>query len=290
MTERSIMGGCKISHSQFGFLASPLPKRTYQWLLIALISVCIGPLHADPLGVQLSGVSLLTDPIPKDTLWFNGDPDGKNSFVNQNNSQYDQVMYNSFTASDTWGVHSVWSDDIFFSFGSSGPFSINPPQSTNASWEIRSDAGGKPGDLIADGDSQATLTATGYTLLGPQGQQYTEYMVEVTGLNVDLHQGSYYLAVTPDNTAGGYAGSDTTSGDGAIGNPGGNGPAFYSTDSGSSFSPSSANTSAGIAGLAGEDLPEPSPIPVTLTGVFLLSLVAATRRKSATHSASSERQ
>lgn len=283
MTEQSIGDASAIFHPrvQDGIAISAPTRRTYPWLLIGLISICIAPAYADPLGVQLSGVSLQTDPIPANTLWFNGDPDGKGSFVNQNNQQYDQVMYNEFNADHEWGVQAIWSDDIFFDFGSSVPQSINAPLSTNASWEIRSGVGGKPGALIATGDSQATLTATGYTLLGSQGQQYTEYMVEVTGLDVHLDQGSYYLSVTPDSTNGGYAGNDTTSGDGAIGTPSGNGSTFYSTDGGASFSSSISNTSAGIAGVAGEVLPEPSPIPATLAGVFVLCLAAATRHKIA---------
>ena len=55
-------------------------------------------------------------------------------------------------------------------------------------------------------------------------------MVQVSGLSVFLSPGTYWLAVWPDDTNGGFAGNDTTIGANAVGTPSGNNGNLYYTN------------------------------------------------------------
>jgi hypothetical protein len=193
------------------------------------------------------------------TLWYNGDMNGVKSILNQNNSIADQIVYNDFLVPTTWHVNDVWSNNIF----------DVPPASTTGTWEIRSNM--PAGTLVASGDAAATLTPTGFTFHG-----VTEYQVLVSGLNVTLAPGRYWLAVYPDNTNGGGAGNDTTSGANAVGTPpGNNGELFISHDGGVTFrGPYRFDTSAGVGGTA---TPEPSSL--MMLGSGLLGVAGVIRRK-----------
>ena len=221
-------------------------------------------------------VILLGQPAQADpaTLWYNGDGDGINSYVNQNNAQFNQVLYNDFNVTGgIWHINTVWSNNIF----------LNglPQQPTTASWEIRS--GFDPnnsaaGALIASGDSIATLTPTGNAAVSTS-LGFDEYQVLVAGLNITLNPGVYWLAVYPDDTNLSQAGNDTTSGLNAVGTPPGNNlNGFYSTDSGANFLPSALDTSAGIGGFVDAAVPEPASL-ATWGGIGIVGLVAGWRRK-----------
>jgi hypothetical protein len=198
------------------------------------------------------------------TLWYNGDADGAVSYINQNNSSFQQILYNDFNVTGSgWVINSVWSNNIF---------TAGPPASTTAAWEIRMNM--PTGTLVASGDALATLTPTGFTVFGS-----TEYQVLVSGLNVSLAPGTYWLAVYPDDTNGGFAGNDTTSGANAIGTPpGNNGNLYASFDGGATFGgPFPIDTSAGVAGFAGSAVPEPATI--TLLGVGIAAMFAYRLRR-----------
>lgn len=190
------------------------------------------------------------------TLWYNGDADGGNFYINQNNSQFQQILYNDFVVPVTWHVNDVWSDNIFTS---------GPPAFTTASWEIRSNM--PTGTLVASGDAAATLTPTGF---------FGSYQVLVSGLNVTLAPGTYWLAVYPDDTNGGLAGNGTTSGANAVGTPpGNNGNLYGSLDGGATFGgPYGIDTSAGIGGTT-----TPEPGTLLMLGSGALGLAGVIRRK-----------
>src|SRR5262249_45561472 len=124
-----------------------------------------------------------------------------------------------------WHIDTVWSDDLMST------------TATTAHWEIRSGvSSGNGGLLIASGDNAATQTPTGRTGFG-----YTEYMVEVTGLSIDLAPGTYWLSVTPVDSGRGRSFDSTTSGTNAVGTPPGNNDNsfFDSTFFGANFAPAS---------------------------------------------------
>ena len=201
-------------------------------------------------------------PASAGTLWYNGDADGINSFINQNDSNFVQVLYNDFVvpSGPGWIINYVWSNNIFTN---------GVPTSTTATWEIRSNM--PTGTLVASGSGAATLTATGANVSG-----FAEYSVEVSGLNVILGSGTYWLAVYPNNSNGGLVGNDTTSGANAVGTPpGNNGNLFFSTNGGASFAgPVGFDTSAGVGGTV---VPEPGSLALLGTGV--LGLAGVIRRK-----------
>ncbi len=146
-------------------------------------------------------------------LWYNGDFDDVNGLANENNdslgsgpiaSVYDDFIVPSGPA---WNVTSVFSDNL-----------LNT-NVTGATWEIRQGvAEGTGGTLIASGMTMTpVVTATGRSGFG-----FTEFMVEVIGLNVSLPPGTYWLNVTPVGDLTGRSFDSTTSGANCVGMPCGN--------------------------------------------------------------------
>jgi hypothetical protein len=219
--------------------------------LVAAFAVGLPAVRAEHLksvgGNGLTSIGSHSPALPSNTLWYNGDADGVASFVNQNNAQGSQIIYNDFnvTGANGWTIQSVWSNNIFIA---------GPPASTTATWEIR--ANFPTGTLIASGNGAASLTPTGFTPFG-----FTEFMVQVSGLNVSLASGTYFLAVYPDNTNGNQAGNDSTSGANAVGSPPGNNGNLWATqDNHNSFiGPFALDSSAGVAGQVNTRAPELDP-------------------------------
>src|SRR6266513_2453279 len=99
---------------------------------------------------------------------------------------------------------------------------------TGATWEIRQGISeGNGGTLIASGTTVTpVVTATGRGAFG-----FSEYMVEVTGLNVNLPPGTYFLNVTVVGDLTGRSFDSTTSGTNCVGTPCGNNQnAFFNSN------------------------------------------------------------
>lgn len=200
-------------------------------------------------------------------LWYNGDFDNINGLSNEQNTSISQAnVYDDFIiAGTTWDIHTVWSNNLM-------DFAA-----TSAYWEIRSGvSAGNGGTLIASGTDAATETATGRSGFGD-----SEYTISVTGLNVVLGPGTYWLTVSPIDDGSGRSFVSTTSGANAIGNPPGNDDNSYFNSSfyGTNFAPAAGNVglatadfSMGVAGTYGSAVPEPSAVVLLASGVGLISL------------------
>jgi hypothetical protein len=140
------------------------------------------------------------------TLWYNGDFNGVNGIANEQNTVVTQAsVYDDFIVTGTgWIVTAVFSDNLAST------------TITGANWEIRSGvSAGNGGTLVASGTTAAPLV----TPTGRSGFGFTEYMVEVTGLNVNLAPGTYWLNVTPIGNGAGASFDSQTSGANAVGMP-----------------------------------------------------------------------
>ena len=120
-------------------------------------------------------------------LWYNGDFNGVNGLANEDNTslgsgQFASVYDDFNVPSPGWSVTAVFSDNL------------SSTTVTGALWEIRQGVSeGNGGTLIASGMTMTPVV----TPTGRSGFGFTEYMVEVTGLNVSLADGTYFLNVTP---------------------------------------------------------------------------------------------
>jgi hypothetical protein len=214
------------------------------------------------------------------TLWYNGDFDGRNSLANGNsindngNSLTVANVYDDFIvpAGPGWTIHSVFSNnDMNFT-------------AATAFWAIRTGvSSGNGGTVVASGTGAVTQTPTGRVNFGT-----TEYTISVSGLDVVLAPGTYWLAVSPIDSGTGFSFLTTTSGANHVGNPPGNDGNSFITASGSvtlNFQPASDFTldspsdfSEGVVGMV-TAVPEPSSL--ALCGAGLLGLVGYAQRRRA---------
>jgi hypothetical protein len=192
-----------------------------------------------------------------DVLWYNGDFNGVNGLANEQGSS---IYDNFIVPSPGWHVTSVFSDNL-----------ENTP-ATGATWEIRSGVSeGNGGTLVASGmTTMPVVTPTGRSGFG-----FTEFMIEVTGLSVDLAPGTYWLNVTPIGNCGRSFDSDT-SGTNCVGLPCGNddnafinsttfGYNFHNTSSGDIGQPDFSMGVVGTIGGGGTPTPTATGTPGTPT-------------------------
>jgi hypothetical protein len=207
-------------------------------------------------------------------LWYNGDPNYNYSFGFPGNPNeyfspgiYSQTHDNFIVPTgQTWTVQGLFARHAIFT-------SANLTSLTQAEWEIRSGvSSGNPGTLIASGISSVTITNNGVI----PSSSYTDYLLEVDGLNVVLGSGTYWMNLRPitSNLSGPFLSYQTrTFGAGAIGNPPGNdGNSFLSFFLFSpvyNFTPLSEiipdetwDFSMGVRGLQSASIPEPASVAV----------------------------
>jgi hypothetical protein len=208
---------------------------------------------------------------PPGSLWYNGDFNNVNGVANERNTIISQAaVYDDFnvTGGPMWHVTAVFSDNLASTV------------ITGADWEIRTGiSNGNAGTLIASGTTNSpTVTPTGRSGFG-----FTEYMVEVTGLNVFLPMlpsgQHYWLNVTPVGNGTGRSFNSTTSGTNCVGTPCGNdqNSFFNSTSFGAYFTgPGPYDFSNGVIGTV---VPEPSLWAMVAMGAVVLIGVQRLRRR-----------
>ncbi len=205
---------------------------------------------------------VLTNMGQAGTLWYNGDFDGVNGLANESNTTIsDARVYDDFVVpSGGWTVDTLWSNDL------------TDTSASSAYWEIRSGvSAGNGGTLLFNGTSAATQTPTGRSAFG-----YNEYTMQVSGLNIPLGPGTYWLTVAPIDSGTGVSYISTTSGLNAVGIPPGNddNSFFDSTYFNRSFEPASnevqsspADFSMGVGGQS-QEVPEPCTLALFGLGAF----------------------
>jgi hypothetical protein len=228
-----------------------------------------------PLAVPLAFSYATATPAAADTLWYNGDPDGQGFAANQifwlGQRQSNRTIWSDFTIPTTdegWNIDTVWSNNLLYSQASA----------PTASWGIvtnlsrrRDDVPFLNGETVAFGRSPATITPTTFTV-----SNQPVSTLSVSGLNLYLEPGTYWLAVRPfydlgDRFSVPAAAIVTTSDANAIGTPpGNNGNSFtvgYSID----FYPDNRDYSMGISGTVSRSIPEPT----SMLGVLLFGVLGA---------------
>jgi len=207
----------------------------------------------------------------QDVLWYNGDYHS-GAFNNQQGGISDQLLFADFRVTDPqgWIIKQIWSNNV----PEAPPH--DPAPIAQAVWSIRTGmAPGSAGVTLFGGSGPAQNTPTGRT---PFGQP--EYELRVTGLDIFLPQGDYWLQVTPivTNGLGGTWTTDTI---------GENGVNRTSVNDGVSmgrvnneYTAGSPDYSMGVAGFVegtASDTPEPGNI--ALFGAFLLTGVGFARKR-----------
>ena len=157
-----------------------------------------------------------------DTLWYNGDLDYSGYSMSNHHifkswmfgGYYDSnsLVYDDFVvpAGEEWTVNSVWSNNLF----------TEGVSFLGATYEIRSGvSAGNGGTVVASGSGTTSLTPTGRT----SSSGNIEYEVRISGLNINLAPGTYWLSVCPTiEYNSGYSYNSATSGANSIGQPPGN--------------------------------------------------------------------
>lgn len=199
------------------------------------------------------------------TVFYGGDFDGRNALVSSRgtNSGY---SYDDFSLNTLTNVSSLFGN--FLLNGGAAGFTLT------ADYEIRSGmTAGNGGTLISSGTGlTATRIATGRTGFG-----LTEYQYTISGLNLNLSAGTYFMALRPVAVTGGggtayvstTSGADvSTTGDpnpAPTGAPLANGNSYFdSATYGASFDPATSSNALGAGtwdfsyGVAA--VPEPTTI------------------------------
>ncbi len=197
---------------QFAFilLGETNPTRPMHWNFSTRIMFLVICGLAAPKENYARSLSPTPTATPASALWYNGDFDGVTALGNEQNTslgpgEYSRI-YDDFNVieSDGWDVDSVFSNDLADTV------------ITGATFEIRSGVTiGNPGTLIAGGVTATPIV----TPTGRSGFGLTEFQVEITGLNIHLAPGAYWLYVTPIGDLTGRSLISTTSGANCIRSP-----------------------------------------------------------------------
>ncbi len=144
---------------------------------------------------------------------------------------------------------------------------------SSAFWDIRSGvSNGNGGVDVASGTSSASDIATGRSGFG-----FNEFQAMVSGLNIQLTAGAYWLAVTPLSSGNGETFISTTSGGGGInpdlsGNSYLNSPYFgaYYEQSSDFLGYNTPGFSEGVVGTVVTGSPEPASFLLLAGGLGLI--------------------
>ncbi len=249
--------------------------RPFRTCIPALVFVfCAAPSFADSL------------------YWYTGDSDQTNNLLNETGGAHGTAfVYDHFVVAPAGvNISGVFSDNVVLLVGTEAqPTDTNLPNVvTQADWQIRSGVSqGNAGTLVASGSgSAASQTDTGFTSTG-----YDVYRIQVSGLNVFLETGDYWLGVAPVmSSTDYYSFIVTTVGANSVGIHDGN--SFFDWPSNGNYNFVSAgavapdfvgpsgNFSMGIVTGTDSAAPEPGTAALIGGGISLLLLRARARHRS----------
>ena len=199
-----------------------------------------------------------------ETLWYAGDFDGSGGYLNSVGTGT-WKMFETFSVPDApgWHVKQIWSSG----------FNVAADSVLQAEWSIRTDmAPGDAGTILAEDISPVTQTPTGrsYVVVMPPLNS-PEYTYRVTGLDLVLPPGQYWLNVTPIAF---QAVISSTAGANGVGTPIGDaGTALvWSSDGSHDYASVADGFSMGVAGSVVPE-PEVGALPVALAALGLLRCV-----------------
>jgi hypothetical protein len=229
-------------------------------LAAAIVALGAGPARADMI------------------LWYNGDFDSRNGLVNDRNTSTPlSAVYDDFNVTGSgWTLDRVWSNNLMNFTTTTADFEIRKGVSLN-----------NGGTLVASGTG---LTAT-QVATGRSGFGNPEFTVTISGLNINLAPGTYWLAVWPVGSGSGNSFISTTGGANAVGTPPGNNDNSFWTDPGvpinfgspsdpAGLGPGTWDFSMGVAGTASPGAAAvPEPASLTLLGLGALGLLGYGWRK-----------
>jgi len=243
-------------------------KKRSQWFFASVVIIIVAPFvcrievqggevkasSSESTGIhQARPPSRRSQPavLPPFTLWYNGDWDGNQDAQAPNYVAFDcgeggyGRTYDDFVVSSPngWKVTGVFANVFVDDW-------VDCFILADGMWEIRQGVYyGTPGTVVASGFLDgATVNATGnYTFL-------SEYQILLTGLDISLPPGTYWLNVTPigdfgASYYGSYGGISQTIGANCVGSPCGNDHnAFLVDNSGDYWAALNADYSMGITG------------------------------------------
>lgn len=184
------------------------------------LAICIPTAGGPDQVFRVNGTSANGTPTPTPTptpagnaLWYNGDFNGEatgNGLANEQDTslgsgEYARV-YDDFNVTDPngWDIGSVFSNNL------------ENTNVTAATFEIRSGvSAGNGGTIVASG---MTVTPE-VTATGRSGFGFTEFMIQISDLNIHLAPGTYWLNVTPVGDLTGRSFNSTTAGANCVGTP-----------------------------------------------------------------------
>jgi hypothetical protein len=185
-----------------------------------------------------------------DVLFYAGDAANLGGLANSGG----YIGYDAFTVpAGGWEVSSVFSNNQV-------PNIPLPYTATGGTWEIWTDLGQADQTLVASG---STVTNFSWTPTGRSGADvsFPEYTLSLSGLDIDLAPGTYWLGVSPIISDSGTAYISGTGGENAVGSPVGSSGSAVLQYEGATLFPST-DFNAGMfdlsMGIDGAAVPEPA--------------------------------
>ncbi len=162
--------------------------------------------------------------IESEVLWYNGDHIPQGPSIDNRGSDQDFRVYDNFIVptGETWSVDTVFSHNLMFRYNATLTAVDYEFSEYTADFEIRSGVSEHSGGTLLHSGNNVAMTAT-FRNNGQAG--FKEYRIAISGLDITLPSGEYWLMVRPRDPTGNNrlrSRISGTSGTNAVGTPAGN--------------------------------------------------------------------